>query len=140
MADRVTSAQLKQYMGRPDSDTDDYTFFCDLGNNLVEDVLIGKGLSDSRLFLIELNLDAHFASLAVEKGGLEGQKLGQAEERYQIDRPTRPNLSRTRYGQQAVAFDTSGTLSAMDAPLGEASFSVINPSDQYYPGPGPFYQ
>lgn len=125
MAQRVTADQLKTYLGLETTDATDLSLFLDMGNRVVEDDLTTVGLSDNKLFLIELNLDAHFACLSLEKGGITRQKVGASEEGYRQDFSSRPNLSMTRYGQQAVALDTSGTLSSVDSPMGKAEFRVL---------------
>lgn len=135
---RVSGQELKSYLGLEETDTTDLSIFLDLGNMLVEDELLGKGLSVNRLKMIELNLDAHYATLSIEKGGMVQQSVGLASETYQQERMVKPNFSRTRFGQQAIALDTSGTLSSMNAPLGKAEFRVLHGSkDTPYPY-GPF--
>lgn len=122
---RVSPQELKTYLGLMANDDTDVTIFLEMGNILVDDELVGKGLSTNRLKMIELNLAAHYGCIAVEKGGLTRQKVGDSEEGYRQDFSSRPNLSMTRYGQQAVALDTSGTLSGLDAPKGKAEFRVV---------------
>ena len=108
-----------------DADTTDVVVFLETGNMLVNEELVGKGLSDARLKQIELYLSAHFACVALEKGGLTREKVGESEAMYRMERPSRYNLSLTRYGQQALVLDPTGSLSALDSPGGKAEFRVV---------------
>jgi hypothetical protein len=130
MAIRVTEAEVKLLMA-PYADATDVTIFIKQGNLLVEEDLVGKGLSENRLRLIELNLAAHFATISIERGGFTFQRMGNSEEGYATDR-RQVKFSSTRFGQQAIAMDSSGTLTRMDSPLGQAEFRVINPTDTCY--------
>lgn len=125
MALRIDSAELKTYMGMVDADNTDLTIFMDQANMVVDEELLGKGLSDNRLKYIELNLAAHFGTIALEKGGITREKVGDSEEGYRQDFSSKPNLSMTRYGQQALVIDTSGRLAHMDSPAGKAEFRVV---------------
>lgn len=112
-----------------DADTTDVTVFIQTANLVVSEELVGKGLSDARLKQIELYLAAHYGCLAGEKGGITREKVGESEIGYRQDFKSSPNLSMTRYGQQALALDTSGSLAKMDAPKGKAEFRVVqNPT------------
>src|SRR5688572_31450981 len=86
--------------------------------------LAGKGLSLARLRTIELNLAAHFGVVAVERGGFTYQRAGNSEEGYATDRD-QVRFSSTRFGQQALAMDNTGTLASMDSPGGTAEFRVM---------------
>lgn len=122
---RVSHEELRTYLRlHPNEDTDLHIFL-DMANGLVSEELATSGLSDNRKKAIELNLAAHFATLALEKGGITRQRVGESEEGYRQDFSSRPNLSMTRYGQQAVMLDTSGALSGMNAPAGKAEFRVM---------------
>jgi hypothetical protein len=122
---RVSEAEVKTNLGLLANDTTALTDFINTANILVNEDLVGKGLSDDRLKLIELYLASHFATLAIEKGGLTRQKLGDTEEGYRQDFSSKPNLSMTRYGQQALVLDNTGTLANADAPAGKAEFRVM---------------
>jgi hypothetical protein len=125
LAARVTEQQVRDNLGLVAAETADLTIFIDNATMIVDEELVGKGLSDNRLMFIELHLASHYAVLSLEKGGLTRQKIDEAEEGYRQDFTSKPNLSMTRYGQQALALDTSGTLSKMDAPAGKAEFRVV---------------
>lgn len=122
---RVSPQELKTYLGQSPNDDTDVTIFLDMASSLVDEELVGKGLSDNRLKYIELNLAAHYGILTIERGGLTRQKVGESEEGYRQDFTSKPNLSMTRFGQQALALDTSGVLSKMDSPAGKAEFRVM---------------
>lgn len=120
---RVSPAELKNYMVLPASETTDLVIFIEQASSLVDELLVNQGLSTSRLKFIELNLSAHYATLGLEKGGFKMQKVGESMESYQDAGGA--NLGSTCYGQQAVALDPSGALSALAAPKGRAEFRVV---------------
>lgn len=76
---------------------------------------VTPAISSARLTQIELYLAAHFAVLAWEKGGVEDAAIGESKESYHRISTRSLGLTSTRFGQQAIALDTSGTLAAMDA-------------------------
>jgi hypothetical protein len=70
-------------------------------------------------------LAAHLLLLNVERGGLSHVSLGGSSEAYKGDRAA-AGISLTRYGQQAIAFDPTRTLAALDTvKSGTAQFEVI---------------
>lgn len=76
---------------------------------MVDENLVGKGLSEVTLTHIELYLAAHFALLSLENGPLAKKMVGEANEGYH--NVYGKGLLATRFGQQAILFDTTGTLS-----------------------------
>jgi len=100
--------------------------FVDIADLIITEDLSTSGLSSARLTQIELYLAAHFAVVTYERGGLTSQKLGEGEERYNAPKAT-DGLSATRFGQQAVMLDTSGTLSKMASKPVKAQFRVVGP-------------
>lgn len=80
---------------------------------LVDTYLSDKGLSEDLLELIELYLSCHFAALSQTEGPLAANSMGEATERYHNIYAS--GLRATRFGQQAIVFDTTGTLSNMAA-------------------------
>lgn len=92
-------------------------------NNLVTVHLKGLGLNDQTLADIELYLAAHFVALSEERGALTWSEIGDSRERYAdiFDQ----GFHATRFGQQAVAMDTTGTLAAFSRPQQKASFRVV---------------
>lgn len=122
---RVSPDELKSYAGVHPKETTDLNVFLRQANTLVNEGFATSGLSDDRKWTIELNLAAHFAVLTLERGGITRQRTGEAEEGYRQDFSSRPNLSSTRFGQQAVALDPTGYLAGLDAPGGKAEFRVV---------------
>lgn len=94
---------------------------------IVQEDLAGQGLSTPRLTQIELYLAAHFALVVFERGGLQSQRVGSAsgpQDVYKaIDSENLGFLS-TRFGQQAVALDTSNTLLSISRASLKAKFRV----------------
>lgn len=118
MASRISEEEVKALLA-PYAESSDVTLFMEQALVLVDEELVGKGLSDSRLRIIELNLAAHFAVLSVERGGFAYQKSGLSEESYAVNREV-VQFSSTRFGQQALAMDSTGSLNRLDSPKGRA--------------------
>ena len=115
----VTDAEVKEII-----DTNrDTTPFIDVADLLITESLSGKGLSNARLTKIELYLAAHFATVTEERGGLTRSGVGDAVEAYNVE-PGKGLLS-TRYGQQAIALDSSGTLTSLSREALKAEFRVV---------------
>lgn len=103
----------------------DLNTFITTAHLIVTEELISSGLSAARLKEIELYLSAHFASLRFEKDGLRKQKIGDVEEEYNAVKGTKGGLESTRYGQQALALDTSGDLASLATSPRKARFRVV---------------
>lgn len=127
MAARSTKVQLKALMSPYADSSPDATLdlFIDQAAMLVDEEIVGKGLSDNRLLYIEMNLAAHFATVSIERGGFVRQMAGQSLEMYNQTRD-RVKFSSTRFGQQALALDTTGRLQNMDSQIGRAEFRVVS--------------
>ena len=82
---------------------------------IVDEELAGKGMTDARLELIERYLTAHFVTVLTERGGLTSQEVDDAVDTYGGPKQGQ-GFNMTRYGQQAIAFDSSGRLKAMASP------------------------
>jgi len=82
-----------------------------IATTLVDDNLVGQGLSEAALKNIELFLSAHFTLLTVENGPLAKKMIGEASEGYH--NVYKGGLLSTRFGQQAVMIDTSGVLAEL---------------------------
>lgn len=120
MANRVTATEVRSIANIEDSSYD-VTLFIEQANLLVEEELLATGLSEQRLRVIELNLAAHFAILSYEHGGLLSQEVGESKETYKgANADINQRFSTTRFGQQALALDTSGTLQRMNSVTGQA--------------------
>jgi hypothetical protein len=94
---------------------------------MANEVLASSSLSTAVKDLVKLYLACHFAVLSAQNGPLETVKIGEATERYhQI---YAAGLMATRFGQQAIVLDTSGTLAELAAkaqkPQLKAKFSHI---------------
>lgn len=74
---------------------------------IVED-LSSASLSSARKTQIELYLAAHFSATSITYGPLAANSLGEATERYH--NVYSAGLRSTLFGQQAIALDTSNTL------------------------------
>src|SRR3989337_1460359 len=78
----------------------------DTADLLITEEFATTTLSTGRKTKIELYLAAHFATLSDEQGPLAGTKLGDGEDRFHNIYSA--GLRATRFGQQAIAFDTTG--------------------------------
>jgi hypothetical protein len=107
----------------------DLAIFIDTANLIVTENLANTNpvLSVERKFRISLYLAAHFAAIAYERGQLTRKRLGEADESYGT--PTQAmsvGLGSTRFGMQALALDTTGTLASLSASGGlKAEFEVV---------------
>lgn len=83
--------------------------------------------SENALRNIELFLACHFATLSAEKGPKASETIGEATERFHDIYGA--GLNATRFGQQAILLDTTGTLGSMSAqaikPQLTALFTVV---------------
>ncbi len=89
------------------------TSFITTASLLVDEELVGTGMSDERLTEIEKYLAAHFVLMLEERGGLLETRSGESEDTYALD--VGRGLAQTRYGQQALFLDTSGKLNALSS-------------------------
>ncbi len=101
----------------------DLTPFMQAAALLVAEDLAGSGLTVARKQLIELYLAAHFTAVSEERGSLKSIKIGESEESFGGDFTT--GLGLTRFGQMAILFDVSGTLSNSTDTGKKAQFQVI---------------
>lgn len=102
--------------------------FLDDANLVVSENLGGLGYSDARLKTIEKYLALHFGLMLIERGGLTSSRIADSEDTYiaaAFDGQT--GFMMSRYGQQAVTLDTSGTLRKLSAAKLKAQFQVIRP-------------
>lgn len=90
--------------------------------NLVQDNLLGKGLSANALKDIELYLSAHF--VVIIDGQAEEEDIAEGEYRIAYAGEFGEGLKGTRHGQVAISLDTSGTLAKLS--LRPAKFLVFN--------------
>lgn len=123
MGARVTADQVKDVAPTSISDAVVATSMIDTANVLVDAHLLTAGLNDHVLEKIELYLAAHFVALTEEQGGLTRSKLGDADESFA--NVYEAGLKSTRFGQQAMAIDTTGILNAVFQTTLKAEFRVV---------------
>lgn len=84
-------------------------------------------LSTNLLKLVKTYLAAHFYTLSAEKGALASTELGEAKDRFH--NVYSKGFGTTRFGMQAIAMDTTGTLARastkVDAAAQQAEFRVV---------------
>lgn len=116
---RANPAQVTQLV-----DTDrSVDLFIEIANNLVDEHLLSSSLTATQLKHIEIYLAAHFAAVTEERGSIVRSSVGDAAETYQDIYES--GLRSTRFGQQAIALDTSGTLAGLASSKVRAQFRVI---------------
>jgi len=126
MASRVTTQQVAEFMALAASfPVDSLTEHVKMATLIVDEDLASKGLTDARLEAIELNLAAHFAILGIERGGLTRYQVGESSESYKEGSNSDRGYILTRYGQQAISLDNSGTLVNQATPMKHAQFRVV---------------
>jgi len=125
MPARVLPIELAQIYPGAVTAVDELQPFIDSAHILVDEELLSAGLSAARLKLIELYLAAHLAVVTLERGGLVKQRIGDAEEIYQVPGFNTIGLVTTRFGQQVVILDTSGKMAALSQKPVKAVFRVI---------------
>lgn len=108
-----------------DSENESYTVHIATATLLVDEELVGSGLSAGRLTQIEMYLAAHFATLAKEKGGLVRTSAGESAETYHDINSRFQGLTSTRFGQQAIALDPTGILVSQGSGGMKAEFRVV---------------
>ena len=101
----------------------DTTPFITIAHLVVSEQLSGKSLSTERLTQIELYLAAHYTAITEERGSLKSIKMGESTDTF--DTQSGQGLKLTRYGQQAISLDTSGTLKSMGVQSLPAQFRVL---------------
>lgn len=102
--------------------------FMAIASQTVDALLISSGLSAEVLKLVETFLAAHFYTLTKERGTLASQTMGDATDRFH--NVYTKGFGATRFGQQALVLDTSGTLASesakADSPVTkQAEFRIV---------------
>ena len=123
MAARVTAGAVKEVVPTQIADSVVLTNFIDTANLFVDTHLASAGHTDEILAKIELYLAAHYVALTEEQGGLTRSKLGDADESFA--NIYGQGLKATRFGQQALAIDTTGILNSVAATQLKAEFRVV---------------
>jgi len=109
VATRVTQENVRALTGFPT--TIDAAAVTEAANVFVDANLLAKGLTEPVLRQIELFLASHFLVLTVEKGSLAAETLGEGTDR--LHDTYAAGLKSTRFGQQAILLDTTGTLALL---------------------------
>lgn len=122
MAARVTSTEINELL---DTTRVNYGPYIDIATVLVDEELVGKGMSDARLALIEKFLSAHYVILGKQGGGVARESVGESSRTYRQVKESFQGLTSTNWGQQALAADTTGTLSALGSGGLKAEFRVV---------------
>lgn len=116
---RVTTADVKVII---QTALDDVDAFITPANQLVDALLLDKGLGEPRLKEIERWLAAHFVAMRTPADAGRGV----AESRHDYETPmVGKHLEGTRYGQTAILLDTSGTLAALADVSQRAKLSML---------------
>ena len=110
MACRVTPTEVIAIMDT-ELEASDVQPFVDMANALVNEHLVGEGVSESLLGQIEKQLGAHYTA-AFKDRMPESQKLGDASIKFigKFDM----GLDLTPYGQMAKSMDPTGILADLD--------------------------
>ena len=103
----VTQDEVKVII---DTGLTDLTPFIAAAHIIVSEDLSNKGFTNRRLTEIERWLAAHFVAMREDKARLTGVETGDSQ--YTFGGELGEDLKFTRYGQQALILDTSGTLAA----------------------------
>ncbi len=120
---RVTATTVKEIISTQLSDAVVNENHIVTANIIVSENLENQGISDPMLEKIELYLAAHYVALTEEGGGLTRDKLGDADTSYAniYDQ----GLKSTRFGQAALALDTTGILVQISTTALKAAFRII---------------
>lgn len=122
-APRATDADVRALVEIPaDVSTAPFITSASVITNLL---LANSGLSEAVLTQVEIFLAAHYAVLVVEGGGLRRQTVGQSTDVYADISNKFIGLLSTRFGQQAIAFDSSGKLQDAATGRAKAQFRVV---------------
>lgn len=108
MANRVTGTEVKTIITTQKT-ADQVESFITPANLIVTGQLGSLSLGDALMKEIEKWLSAHFVAIDDSSARVEQKKVGDASTKY--EGKTDMGLKFTRYGQQVMMLDTSGTLS-----------------------------
>ena len=118
---RITDTDVRELVDT--SDDVDIDWAVEAAEDMVDAHLISVGHTDNILSRITLFIAAHFVALAVERGGLVREGVGGANASYA--NIYGEGFRATRWGQQALALDSSGTLSNVTQIRPRAEFKVV---------------
>lgn len=108
----VTEAEVRAIIT---TNLTDLSSFITSANELTSTELSGKGLSTSRLKDIEKWLAAHFVAINDDKLRTVEEEVGESRRRTgeNVRGVIGQGLLLTRFGQQAIVLDSTGTLAAL---------------------------
>jgi hypothetical protein len=118
---RITDAEVRELV-EVDDDTD-IDWAVQAAEEMVDEHLLSVGISPAIQSRIALFLGAHFVALAYERGSLIRESTGQASASYA--NIFSEGLRATRWGQQALALDSSGTLANASNTKARAEFRLV---------------
>ena len=98
----------------------DIAFAINAAIDLMNATVDGFGLPDNLLRSIQLQLSAHFVAVADPR--VRDENYAGARFRYEVPQEA-PGLASTRYGQAAIALDTTGQLATVGKKA--TSFEVL---------------
>jgi len=127
MSARVSSAEVAAIIDYDSTGITDITPFIAAATILVDKIAaFDTGIDATQLKEIERWLSAHFVAIRDPK--LTSQSANGASESYETNK-TAFGLKLTRYGQQAIALDTSGYLTTIAESAKKASMVILAPAD-----------
>lgn len=110
MALRTTQTLVEGILSWDEGTYPDATPFITVANELVTELCTNSGYTDIRLELIERWLSAHFVQIADQ--ALDMDEVDSLRTRFQSKVDL--GLNQTKYGQQALRFDTKMNLALLD--------------------------
>lgn len=120
---RVTAETVKEIITTSLSDEVVNSNHIVTANIYVTEHLGASSLSAAMLARIELYLAAHYVALTEEGGALTRDKLGDADASFA--NVYEQGLKSTRFGQSALALDSTGILAGVSTTSLKAEFRVI---------------
>lgn len=120
----ITSSEVLSLM-QISADTADATSAIDTSEVIVSEDLSNLGHSTARLLQIQLYLAAHFFEIAWNQGGLVSKQVGDSKEEYNRQSAFKRGFDSTRYGEQALALETTGILASIGSSAQRAEFRVV---------------
>jgi len=94
-----------------------------MANDFVNTHLANAGMTAVSLRFVELFLASHFVAIVEERGGILEAEFAGARELYSDIYES--GLRSTRFGQQAIFFDASGTLARLGTAKQKAEFRIV---------------
>ncbi len=124
MAIRVSATEVKEVIATSISDGVVLSSMITTASNYIDVHLPDAGHSAATLKSIELYLSAHLVAVTEERGGLKYSKLGDASDAWDVSK-FGDGFKSTRFGQTALALDTSGILARIASSNFKAELRVV---------------